>query len=325
MDNEGPMPLNTFQNLKSARGAEPFWASWEQSEIENRNSPRRSVLFMPGDSLRKISKATQIEVDAIVMDLEDGVALNRKEEARQTINKALRTVAFGRRERLVRINPLQTGWGYTDLQVTLAGRPDGYVIPKVESTEQVQLVSDYLTESEQARGWPAGLVRLLAIIETAKGVLHAGQIAQASPRLEALMFGAEDLAGDIGATRSRAGWEVFYARSAVIIAAAAFELQAIDMIFTDLNDLAGLEEECLFAKQLGYSGKMAIHPRQVEVINRVFAPSPQEIEQARRLIQAHADQQAGGVGAFEFEGKMVDMPMLKAAHRILARVGERGT
>ncbi|MEW5960088.1 MAG: CoA ester lyase [Chloroflexota bacterium] len=287
-------------------------------------SPRRSLLFMPGDSVRKISKAARLDVDSLIMDLEDGVALNRKDEARQTVVEALRTLDFGHRERLVRLNPpprdaSATGLSMDDLQVTIDGRPDGYVIPKVERPEQVQVVSRYLDEIEKERGWPPQAIRLLALIETAQGVMNLKEIAQAGQRLEALLFGAEDLAGDIGARRSRAGWEVFYARSAVVTAAAAYGLQAIDTPFIDLTDLQGLEEECLLARQLGYRGKMAIHPRQIEIINRIFTPSAGEIEQARRLLQAYADHQAAGVGAFEFEGKMVDMPMVRAAERILEK------
>lgn len=287
---------------------------------------RRSMLFMPGDSLRKISKATQIDVDSVIMDLEDGVALNRKDEARRTVAEALRTLDFGRRERLVRLNPpLSPKAGgdsdlfSSDLQATIDARPDGYVMPKVQTAEQVQSVSYQLSKAEKIHGWPDGSIRLLALIETAKGVMNLGEIAQADQRLEALMFGAEDLAGDMGAKRTPAGWEVFYARSATVIAAAAHSLQAIDMVFVDLNDLDGLEEECVFARRLGYEGKMAIHPRQVEVINRVFAPSPKEIKQAQRLLAVHATHQAAGTGAFEFDGKMVDLPMVRTAERTLEK------
>lgn len=288
--------------------------------------PRRSLLFMPGDSRPKISKATQLEVDAIIMDLEDGVALNHKTEARQTVVEALNTLAFGPRERLIRLNALPhlpaaaaAELALADLRGTAVARPDGYVIPKVEQPEQVQFVSNFLDETERTHGWPTGGIRLLVLIETALGVMNLRDIAQASPRLEALMFGAEDLAGDVGAIRTPAGWEVFYARSAVVTAAAAYGLQAIDSPCLDLNDLPALEQECRLARQLGYDGKMAIHPRHIEPINRIFAPSPEEIEQAQRLLQAHAAHQAAGTGVFAFEGKMVDMPLVRAAEHILAR------
>lgn len=292
---------------------------------------RRSLLFMPGDSLRKITKATQLEVDSIIMDLEDAVAPNHKEEARRTVVEALQTLNFGRRERLIRLSqpPGKAGEIYLeDLQATIKTRPDGYLIPKVETPEQVRSVSHFLAEAEQRHGWPAESVRLLAMIETARGVLHAGQIVQAGSRLEAVIFGAEDLAADIGARRTLAGWEVFYARSAVVTAAAAYGLQAIDMIFADLNDLAGLEAECLVARQLGFAGKTAIHPRQVEVINRVFTPSPEEVAQARRLVQAFEAHQAAGAGVFQLDGRMVEIPIVRAAERVLARatgLGENNT
>jgi citrate lyase beta subunit len=180
-------------------------------------------------------------------------------------------------------------------------------------------VSDYLSAAEDEHNWPVNSIRLLVMIETARGVLNVGQIVQAGPRLEALVFGAEDLASDIGAKRTRAGWEVFYARSAVVTAAAAYRLQAIDMVFVNLHDPTGLEEECRFARQLGFAGKTAVHPDQLEVINRVFAPSPEEIEQALRLMQAFEAHQAAGTGVFELDGKMVDLPMMRAAAQVLAK------
>jgi citrate lyase beta subunit len=286
---------------------------------QNLKFPRRSALFVPGDSLRKLNKATQLGADSVIMDLEDGVALNRKEEARRTVAEALQTLDFGRAERLVRVNPPDSEAFAADLHVTLEGRPDGYVIPKVETVGQVQVLSHHLAKTEYLRNWPSGSIRLLAMIETAQGVMNLKEIAQAGRRLEALVFGAEDLARDIGGRRTRAGWEVFYGRSAVVTAAAAYGLQALDMVFTDLNDLAGLEEECAFGRQLGYDGKTAIHPRQVEIINRVFAPSPEEIEQARRIVAANEAHQASGVGAFELDGQMVDMPIVRAAEQVLAR------
>jgi citrate lyase beta subunit len=149
--------------------------------------------------------------------------------------------------------------------------------------------------------------------------MNLKEIAKASRRLVALVFGAEDLAGDIGAQRTRAGWEVFYARSAVVTAAAAYGLQALDMVYTDLNDLEGLEAESLLARQLGFDGKTAIHPNQIEIINRVFSPSPEEIERARRIVEANAAHQATGVGAFELDGRMVDMPVVRAAEGVLAK------
>lgn len=280
---------------------------------------RRSLLFMPGDSMRKIQKAIQLPVDSIIMDLEDGVADNRKATGRQTILEALQTLSFGARERLIRVNPVGGNLWDVDLEATVQAQPDGYVLPKVEYATDVLTIDEYLTEVERRNHWPLLSIRLLAIIETARGVMNLREIAAASSRLDALAIGAEDLAGDIGATRTQSGWEVFYARSALVTTAAAFGLQAIDTVFVDLNDLPGLRAESEQVQKMGYLGKLAIHPRQIDTINAVFTPSAAEIAQAHRLVQAFEQHQSAGSGAFELDGKMVDAPMMRAARRVLAR------
>jgi citrate lyase beta subunit len=273
---------------------------------------RRSLLFMPGDSMRKIEKAAQWEVDTIIMDLEDGVAQNRKQEARATVAEALAKLQFGRRERLVRLNPLSTGLAEAEIAATAGGRPDGYILPKAENTQDLRAVDRLLDSAEHG---------LDVMIETALGVMNLREIATATPRLEGLIFGAEDLAGDIGCVRTKGAWEVFYARSAVVTAAAAYRLQSFDMVFTDFHDAVGLEEESRHARQLGFTGKTCIHPNQTPIVNRSFSPSLAELDHARRLVAAFDTQLAAGAGAFTFEGKMVDMPMLLAARKVLARGG----
>ncbi len=285
---------------------------------------RRAMLFMPGDSMRKIEKAIGLGVDCIVMDLEDGVAFSQKEEARRTIVQVLQTLDFGRTERLIRINPVGSELFEADLRATIAAGPDGYVLPKVDFAEQVQVVAEFLSLEEKARGRRAGGIRLLPIVETALGVMNVREIALADDRVDALVFGAEDLAGDMGAQRTPEGWEIFYARSAVVTAAKAYRLQAIDMVYFDLNDLAGFEAECRSGRQMAYDGKMAIHPRQVEIAQRVFAPSAEEIERALRVIQAHEEAQAAGLGAFALDGRMVDMPVVRAAENTMRRARAAG-
>lgn len=283
--------------------------------------PRRSLLFMPGDSLPKIEKAAGWEVDTLIMDLEDGVALNRKVEARQTVAQALDALEFGPRERLVRVNQLSTGLVQDEIEATVGGHPDGYVAPKVEDAADLRAMERMLDMAERRSGLAQGSLRLFAMIETALGVMNLRKIARATPRLVGLVFGAEDLASDLGAVRSRGAMEVLYARSAVVLAAAAYDLQAFDMIYADFHDIGGLEEESRFARQLGFTGKTCIHPKQTPVVNRVFTPASDEVARAQRLVQAFAEQQAAGAGAFTFEGKMVDMPMLRAAQKVLARAG----
>jgi citrate lyase beta subunit len=282
---------------------------------------RRSLLFMPGDSRKKIEKGAAMDVDSIIMDLEDAIALSQKENARQTTAEALREMDFGRSEPLVRINQVIEGWIYRqDIEATIDAKPAGYVLPKVEEAWQVQHVSEILSEAEETHGWPLGSIKLLAIIETAMGVVNLKEIAQSDKRLEALIFGAEDLAGDIGAVRTKEGYEVFYARSAVVTHAKAFGLQAIDTVFIDLTAEADvLKAETDYIRKMGYTGKLAIHPKQVAPIQEVFTPSPAEIEAAQKLVDAFNAQQAAGTGVFEYEGKMIDMPMIRAALGILQR------
>jgi citrate lyase beta subunit len=282
-------------------------------------SARRSLLFVPGDSQRKIEKAAALPADTVILDLEDAVAPLQKQEARHTVTRALANIDFGRKERLIRINPPGTPLFQEDLDVTISARPDGYVLPKVETAGQLQLMEPILAAAEQENSWPTASMRLLALVETARGIMNINAIAQATTRLDALLFGAEDLAADIGAIRTPGGWELFYARSAVITAAAAYKLQAIDMVYVDFHDLEGLEKECNVARQLGYSGKMAIHPHQLEPINRLFSPSPEAIEQALRLVQAYHEQAVAGVGAFSLDGRMVDKPVIQSAHKTLHR------
>lgn len=287
---------------------------------------RRALLFMPGDDRKKILKGAALGIDTVIMDLEDAVALNRKEAARQTVLEVLTAsdVDFGQTERLVRVNAASTGLQEEDLRATVQGHPEGYVLPKVESAQDVLHFSGALRESEQALGIVPETIQLLALIETAPGVVNLPEIAVASERLVALMVGAEDLTTDIGAVRSTEGQEIFYARSAVVMHAAAFGLQAIDTPYVNFRDLEGLRAETEQVMRMGYTGKLAIHPAQIGPIHDVFTPSDEEIEQARRLVAAHEEHQASGAGVFALEGKMVDMPVIRAAERVLARARVAG-
>jgi citrate lyase beta subunit len=288
---------------------------------------RRALLFMPGDDRKKIEKGASMNVDSVIMDLEDGVALSRKSEARAVTSAALREISFGHTERLVRINPVldDPSLWFHDIQETIEAHPDGYVLPKVDHAEQIQRVAVHLTRAERQYGWMEGSIRLLAILETAQGVVNMKDIADSDPRLSALIFGAEDLAGDIGATRTPDGWEVFYARSKLVIFAKAKGLQAIDTPFIDLGtDDSMLRADAEQALYMGFTGKLAIHPKQVPVIQDVFTPSDEQIARAKALIAAHNDHQEHGQGVFAYEGRMVDMPMVKSAEAILARARAAG-
>lgn len=285
--------------------------------------PRRALLFCPGTERRKIEKAAGLGVDAVIVDLEDAAALSMKAEARAVTAEAVAALDFGRSERLVRINPPATGLAEDDLAITgaRASLPDGFVIPKVEGADDVRFVADRLAALEAAAERPRGATGIVAIVESARGVVNLREIAEASERLVALVFGAEDYCADIGARRTAQADEVLWARSAVVAHARAAGLQAIDTPFIDFRDEAGLRADTARALQLGYDGKLAIHPGQVPVILDVLAPTGAELDAARRIIAAHDAAQAEGRGVFEIDGKMVDMPMIRAAERVVARAG----
>jgi len=285
---------------------------------------RRALLYIPGHDGRKIRKATTLDVDCVCLDMEDGVALNRKAEARATIPEALRDLDFGRAERLVRINPVGSGMEADDLAAGLEIRPDGIVIPKVQDSDSIRWASDRIAAAEQANGWPPGEIVLIGMVETARGIVNLKGIASSDVRLQALIFGAEDLAGDIGAIRTPAAWEVFYARSAVVTHTAAYGLQAIDMVYVDYGDTEGLIAEAAQASQLGYAGKQVIHPNQIGPVQAAFTPDDAAIRHALRIMDAMREHQEAGQGAFSLDGKMIDMPLVKAAERVLARAFSAG-
>ncbi|NDJ61327.1 MAG: CoA ester lyase [Chloroflexi bacterium] len=285
---------------------------------------RRALLFVPGDDRRKLEKAAALDVDTVILDLEDGVAVNRKDEARATVDAALRELDFGRSERLVRLNPVTSGMHKADIAATVHAHPDGYVLPKVETPGEILEVSADLWQAESQRRWPSRSIILLALIETALGVVNLPGIATSDQRLKALILGAEDLASDLGARRTAAGHEIAYARGALVMHAKAFDLDAIDTPYVKLADRAGLMAETTLALDMGYSGKLAIHLNQVEPIQAVFTPTIEEIRAAQRLIRAHDEHQAAGSGVFALDGKMVDMPMMRAAVIVLQRARAAG-
>jgi citrate lyase beta subunit len=289
---------------------------------------RRALLYMPGDDMRKIRKATTLGVDCVCMDMEDGVSLNRKAEARNTIVEALDSLDFGKSERLARINPVGSGLERDDLLTVLPARPDGIVIPKVEEAGQIwwvsQQIDHYFNSLKGETEDPDRPMTVIAIVETARAIVNLPQIATASPRLSALIFGAEDLANDLGAIRTPSGWEVFYARSAVVTYAAAFDLQAIDMVFVDFEDVNGLQKEAAQGVEMGFVGKQIIHPNQVELVQKAFTPDDESIAHAQRIMEAYEEHQRAGKGAFAMDGKMIDAPIVKAASRLMTRAKAAG-
>jgi citrate lyase beta subunit len=285
--------------------------------------PRRALLYVPGSDWRKIEKAAGLGADCVCIDLEDGVAPDKKGEARQLAARALGELNFGKSERLVRINAVGSGLELEDLAAVLAAKPDGIVLPKAADAGHVRLISETITAFEKKHGLNALRIRLIAQIESARGLVNIKEIASADERLDALIFGSEDFASDVGAKRTPEGEEIFYARSAVVAHAAAFGLQSIDMLWVDFKDRAGLQRAAAQGARLGYSGMQVVHPDQIATVQSAFTPSAAEIEAAQRIVEAYERNLEEGRGAFALDGKMVDLPIVKAAQRMLARGGLR--
>lgn len=284
---------------------------------------RRALLYMPGDDWKKITKALTLGVDCICMDMEDGVALNRKAEARATIVRALQELNFDASEKLARINAVGSGLEQDDIRAVLPHRPDGIVIPKVESLEQIQWGSELIEAAELDNGWPLNSLRMLVGVETAKGILNLKEIAS-HPRLDGIIFGGEDFAASIGAKRSESAVELLYARQAVVTACAVYGLQAIDIVTIDFKDPERARREAEFGAGLGFAGKQIIHPNQVAPVQQAFTPDDEAVAYAARLVKAFESHQREGKGAFALDGQMIDMPLVKNAQKVLERARAAG-
>jgi citrate lyase subunit beta-like protein len=284
---------------------------------------RRALLYVPGDDRHKIEKALTFGVDCICLDMEDGVAPSRKAAARVEIAKALKELEFGTSERLARINHVGSGLENDDIQAALQGHPDGILIPKIEELGQIQWASEIIESAELDHNWPVNSIRLLVDVETARGILNLKDFAS-HPRLDALIFGGEDFAVSVGATRTPEAVELLYARQAVLTAAAANGLQAIDIVTIDFTDIQAVRREAEFGAGLGYTGKQIIHPNQVEPVQRAFTPDDQAIADARRIVEGFAASERAGKGAFALDGKMIDKPLVRNAEKVLERATAAG-
>jgi citrate lyase subunit beta/citryl-CoA lyase len=268
----------------------------------------RSVLFVPGTRQDRFAKALDSGADAVVCDLEDSVDASRKVEARHAIAGFLATESDSTGLRLVRLNRADSRWFLADLAfVSGLAAIQGVVLPKTETASQVEQVG-------QAMGSRA----VFPLLETSRGILNAAAIAGARATIPALLFGAEDLTAQLGVPRTVEGEELIVARSIVVLAAATVGADAIDAVFTDLTATDRLRQDAARARNLGFRGKMAIHPGQIAVINEVFSPSAEEVDQARRLVEAFGEAQARGEGVIRLDGRMIDAPLVTRARRVLA-------
>lgn len=286
--------------------------------------PRRALLYVPGSDYHMIEKAAALGADCVVLDLEDGVTENRKNEARLLVAKALQDLDFGRSEKLVRVNGYSSGRTDEDLAAVLAAGSDGILLPKVNEARLIRRADETIEQVEATFGWQVGGIALLPIVESALGMVNLEDICRQSEsmsRLQGLIFGAEDFVADMSATRTSEALELLYARSRLVMYATAFGLQAIDLVTVNFKELDILERETRQGVQLGYSGKQVIHPLQVELVQQAFIPTEKEIAYATQILEQAQLFAQEGKGAFTVDGKMVDEPVIKRAQSVLARAG----
>ena len=281
---------------------------------------KRSWMFVPGHRQRMIDKALGLNADAIMLDIEDGVAPGEKDTARKLIGEALgREKAPNSPARFVRVNAVGHERMDADLETVLRPGLDGLVLPKVETAEEVLKVEAILKGREPELKMERENVRLLIAIESPKGLLNAPAIAACSPRVIGLMFGAEDFGKELGLPTSREGeaQDMIYARSSLVVAAASAHVQAVDGVWVDLKDPEGLLGFAHQSRRLGFSGMSLIHPSQIDPIHSVFSPTPEEVDYAQRVVKAYEEAVAVGDGSISFGGQLIDRPIVERARRTL--------
>ena len=274
----------------------------------------RTCLFVPADSARKLAKARTLRPDAFIYDLEDAVAPDKKLEARQLLIAELREMPPTPVTVFVRVNPASTPFFEDDLRMAVRPGVYGLVVPKVNTAAEMRHADDAIRALEREAGLPEGGMKILPILESAKGILNAAEIAVSSARLEALNFGGEDYCADMGISRTKPGDEIAFARFMVSLAAKSAGLEALDGVFTDFNDPDGLFQETLRMKQFGFTGKTLIHPNQIDTVHRALAASEEEIAWAQEVVSTF---ERAGAGVAVVRGKMVDEPVVLQARRIL--------
>lgn len=272
----------------------------------------RSWLFVPGDNEKMLGKVAGLTADCAILDLEDAVAAERKPEARRLCSTVVQAGDFDVRL-FVRINPLESAGGRDDLGAVVRPGLAGVVLPKAETRAQIEALDDCLRREEERNGLASGSVAVVPLVETPRGVLNALSLAEGL-RVTALCLGGEDLSLALGARRTAQGRELEFARGMLVTAAAAADREVVDTVWTDLRDTEGLARECRQMRDLGFTGKLAIHPAQVGPIHEAFSPSEEELEHARRVVEAF---ETAGSGVVSLDGRMLDAPVVERARRLV--------
>ena len=278
---------------------------------------RRTMMFVPGANAAMLRDAPLYGADSIMFDLEDAVSLKEKDSARVLVHSALKTFDYGNIEIVVRINALDAG-GAEDIEAMVLAGVDVIRLPKTETAQDIIDVEAVITEVEQQNDIPVGTTKMMAAIESAEGVLNAPAIAKSSTRLIGIALGAEDYVTNMKTRRHPDGQELFFARSMILHAARAAGIAAIDTVYSDVDNTEGFEAEVRLIKQLGFDGKLVINPRQIPLVNTIYAPTEKEIQNAKEVIWGIREAEAKGSGVISVNGKMVDKPIVERAERVIA-------
>lgn len=285
-------------------------------------------MYAAGNNPGLLQNAAIYGADSVIFDVEDSVAVSEKDSARELVYHALKKLTFPC-EIGVRINHISTPWGYDDLEYLLPAKPDYIRLPKGESGDEIKDIDRIITKVEEKQGFEPGSIKLMVSIESPKGLRNAYEIATASPRMIAIAIGGEDFAASLKTEKTKGnlftgGRELFVARSMIVFAAREAGVQAIDSVFSDLRDEETLINEVQLVKELGFDGKSCVNPRQIDLIHQVFTPSDKEISYAHRVLAVFEEAQAKNSGVIAMDGKMIDMPMVIRAERVLANARAAG-
>lgn len=283
---------------------------------------RRSMMFVPGNNPGMIKDAGIFGADCIMFDLEDSVAMTEKDTARFLVYNALTTLDYGNIEKVVRINDLSSGLGVEDLEAIVRAKPDVIRLPKTENAQDVIDCEAEIERIEREAGIPVGTTGMMAAIESAGGVLNAYEIAHSSKRLIGIALGAEDYVTDLKTTRSDDGTELFFARGMILNAARSAGIDALDTVYSDVNNEEGFIREATMIKKMGFSGKSIINPRQIAPLHEIFMPREKDLIKARAVMEAIREANERGSGVASLNGKMIDRPVVIRARYLLELAGE---
>ena len=285
---------------------------------------RRSMLFLPGNTPNMLINGSHLGSDALIFDLEDAVSPAEKDSARILVRNILKYMDLVGCETIVRINSIDTDYWKKDLDAIIPQKPNLIMLPKTNFAQDAKTADEYITEVEQRCGMEVGTVKLMPLIETALGVENSFAIATSCKRVAAIFLGAEDLTADLRCKRTKGGAEINYARTRLVMAARAANIDVYDTPFTDVNDDEGIRIDAEYAKALGFTGKASISPRHVDVINEVFSPTMQEIDYAYEVMEAIRIAKEQGRGVISLRNKMIDAPIVARAEQTIAMARELG-